>query len=82
MSVTLYTTKTGDRWDTVAFLAYGTVGRITLADGTDKDVISIIAEANPTVPLTGILPEGIAMNIPIVETPAVVDIINVPPWKR
>lgn len=82
MSNTIYITKTGDRWDTVAYKAYGSVGRLTLADGTERDAISIIAEANPSVALTGILPEGQALNVPIIETPNVVDIQNVPPWKR
>jgi hypothetical protein len=58
------------RWDMVSYKAYGSV-----------DKISLIAEANPTIPLRDIVPAGTLLYIPIIEpTEAITDLL--PPWKR
>ena len=70
MSNTRYITKQGDRWDLIAYKAYG-----------DATMIDILITANPGIPVDPILPEGITLNIPIVDEPEV-DKSLLPPWKR
>lgn len=70
MAVTNYTTKEGDRWDTVAYAAYGDVTKIPL-----------IADANPDVPLDDIIPAGTNLYIPILEQATIVQDKQLPPWK-
>lgn len=67
---TRYTTKFGDRWDTVAYAAYG-------------DVLGMndIIRANPQVPLYPVFPSGLTINIPVKERPEVTK-SNLPPWRR
>lgn len=68
---TQHITKEGERWDSIAYKAYG-----------DANDINRIIEANPTVPITATLPGGIRLLVPIVETVAVeVDETLLPPWK-
>lgn len=66
-----YTTVQGNRWDTIATLAWGEPGEF-------KRII----ECNPGVPLTPILPGGIVLKIPIVPQKKNNDINKLPPWKR
>lgn len=68
---TTYTTKEGDRWDTIAYAAYG-----------DPTKMEPIINANPTVPITAKLPAGITLRVPIVEQQTGVDANLLPPWKR
>ncbi len=68
--VTTYTTIAGDRWDTVAFKAYG-----------DATRFNEICAANQDVPLTPVLPGGIILQVPIAEE-AEMDTNLLPPWKR
>jgi phage tail protein X len=70
MTFTTYTTVEGDRWDTVAFKAYG-----------DATKYSGIVQANPFVPKGVVLPSGVTLYIPLVERPSV-DTSKLPPWKR
>ena len=70
MSNTRYITKQGDRWDLIAYKAYG-----------DATMIDILIMANPGIPVDPILPEGITLNIPVVDEPEV-DKSLLPPWKR
>lgn len=65
-----YTTKPGDRWDTIANKAYG--------DATRYEEIQ---EANPSVPIEAELPGGLKLQIPIIDQPKT-DLNNLPPWKR
>jgi phage tail protein X len=67
---TEYTTKEGDRWDTIAYAAYGDTGRMME-----------IAEANPDVPLRGKIPAGTVLFVPVTEE-IETDINLLPPWKR
>jgi len=68
MSNTTYTTKGGERWDTIAREAYG-----------DPFRTSEIIRANPHIPNWLSFPTGITVNVPISETPASQTIT--PPWK-
>lgn len=70
MPNTTYTTQTGERWDTVAEKAYG-----------DSRKYSDIIRANPTVPITTIIPANTVLNIPILPEP-IIDENLLPPWKR
>lgn len=70
MGYTKYTTLQGDRWDTIAYKAYG-----------DATKYSAIIEANPFIPKSGVLPSGVTVFIPVQDRPAV-NTSNLPPWKR
>lgn len=68
---TEHLTIEGQRWDTVAYQAYG-----------DAGAINGIIEANPTVPIEAVLPGGLRLLVPIVETVAPeIDDTILPPWK-
>lgn len=70
MAQTTYTTKPGDRWDLIAYSAYGDVTK----------VVELIA-ANPRVPISAVIAENTILNIPIKEN----DLLKaelLPPWKR
>ncbi len=66
-----YTTVEGDRIDTLAVKFYGTI-----------QGISIIADANPSVPLSAIFPLGTVLVIPIIEDSEFSNNNDLPPWKR
>jgi phage tail protein X len=65
-----YTTVEGDRWDTIAFKAYGDPLRITP-----------LVEANPHIPKSPVLPSGLKMNVPLMDVQTVNSNL-LPPWKR
>lgn len=67
---TEYITIDGDRWDTVAYKAYG-----------DPMRYPEIAAANRTVALDAVLKPGTRLNVPVLET-VEVDTNLLPPWKR
>lgn len=67
---TPYTTQDGDRWDTIAYRAYG-----------DALAMSEIIRANTHVPLDVELVPGVEIFIPIKERP-VKDKTLLPPWRR
>ena len=67
---TTYTTVGGERWDTIAYKAYG-----------DPMLYPQIAAANPDVPLDDVLPQGIELLIPVISQ-AEADVNLLPPWKR
>lgn len=71
MAVTQYRTKEGDRWDNIAFEAYG-----------DATAYMQIIRANKGLPITEVLPSGVLINIPIVEDEQSVSEDLLPPWKR
>lgn len=68
--ITSYITKKGDRWDLIAFKAYG-----------DANKLGPIIRANPAVPLYDELPGGLTLNIPVMDRPKV-STEQLPPWKR
>ena len=65
------TTKDGDRIDQLAHRFYGS-----------QAGISIIADANPSVPLYPVYPIGTSLIIPIIEDDQVVTNELLPPWRR
>ena len=68
---TEHITQEGERWDTIAYKAYG-----------DAAEVNRIIEANPTVPVNPVLPSGIRLLVPIVQTVSVeIDDKLLPPWK-
>lgn len=71
--LTEYITQAGDRWDMVAFKAYG-----------DPLNFQPIIDANPGFPILPLLPSGIRIVVPIIQTSdaVVVNLENLPPWKR
>lgn len=67
-----YVAKQGDRWDTIAFKAYG-----------DATLINGIIEANPTIVISPILESGTRVIVPILEQGDIqIDSELLPPWKR
>lgn len=80
--MTEYITRAGDRWDLMAFKAYGTVNDIVMGDGTKVNAMSAIANANPGIALEDVLAEGLVLQIPIVPIAGVnTDKSLLPPWK-
>lgn len=69
---TEYIVKDGQRWDEIAYAAYG-----------DVKMVNTLIEANPSIPITERLAAGTRLLVPIVENVAIDDTIdNLPPWKR
>ena len=67
-----YVTKQGDRWDTIAFKAYG-----------DSSLINGIIEANTSIVISPILEAGTRVIVPILESGEIqIDSELLPPWKR
>ena len=67
-----HTTTEGERWDTIAWLNYGSAA-----------LMNKIMEANPDVPRDDCLPAGTVLDIPIIERAEVAtDAELLPPWKR
>ena len=67
---TEYITIEGDRWDTVAWKAYG-----------DPMRFLDIADANPKVPLDAVIPSGTKLMVPVIDA-VELDTNLLPPWKR
>lgn len=67
---TRYTTKQGDRWDLIAYQAYG-----------DATLGGEIIRANKFIPISAELPAGIVLNIPVKEQPESNSSL-LPPWRR
>jgi phage tail protein X len=71
MSSFNYTTKQGDRWDTVSYAMYGSLA-----------FMDRLIQANPAVPLDPVFPDGTVLVIPIVDdTTSALITTNLPPWK-
>lgn len=68
-----YTTIAGDRWDIIAYKAYGNA----------LEYMRIV-RANPTIKFAESLPAGLFINVPIVSPEADFLLSNekLPPWKR
>ena len=72
MAFTTVTTYDGERWDQVAFRAYG-----------DPMQMDVIINANPGVSIDDRLPGGIALVIPIIDNSTITtDTSGLPPWKQ
>ena len=63
-------TKDGDRWDLIAWQYYGDAMRY-------EEIIL----ANPDVPIWPVLPAGVRLLIPVLDTETQADAAGLPPWK-
>lgn len=67
-----HTTIEGERWDAIAHKYYG-----------EASMMNDIIRNNPSVPLYDILPAGIVLDIPIIESNEIkAGSDQLPPWKR
>ena len=72
MEFTEYIVKQGDRWDTIAFKAYG-----------DASLVNGLIEANTATVISPVLQAGTRIKVPILEAGEVqIDSELLPPWKR
>lgn len=72
MASTQYVVQDGERWDSVAYKAYGRA-----------DLAHVIITANPGIPVAARLIGGTVLEIPILdETFVKTDAELLPPWKR
>lgn len=69
MEYLVHITTQGERWDQLAWRYYGDAHRYLP-----------IMQANPHVPLTGAMPAGLALSIPVLEVETAAD--DLPPWMR
>lgn len=77
-----YITTQDERWDQLAYKAYGV---ITLVDDTGNKMPAMqkIIQANPNVPIYDKLPGGIILRIPVLaNNTAKTSNELLPPWKR
>ena len=82
MTTTEYVTKPGDRWELIAYKAYGTINDITLSDGTVGNAIGVVIRANPDINIDDILDEGLLLQIPIIsDATNKTDADILPTWK-
>lgn len=66
-----YTTEAGDRWDTVAFKAYGDVQQVPLLIASNREA-GIPAD----------FPAGVVLRVPVLAGTDLLDPELLPPWKR
>ncbi len=66
-----YRTVEGDRIDTLAARFYG-----------GNHGISILADANPDVPITAVFPLGTILIVPVIDDSEIIANTDLPPWKR
>lgn len=82
MTFAEYITKPGDRWDLIAHKAYGTLNLVADDDGNQVSPMGLIVRANPTIPVTDIIQEGLLLQIPIIKSSTLqTDLSQLPPWK-
>lgn len=67
---TRYITKNGDRWDSIAWAAYGDVAK-------QKDIM----DANPDIALLTAFGDGVTLILPIIPEVNTQSSL-LPPWKR
>lgn len=69
---TLYTTLEGERWDQIAYKAYG-----------NAMLVAPIISANPGILIEDKMPAGVKLLVPIIDqSEAPVPTQELPPWKR
>lgn len=71
MANTSYIAIEGERWDTIAFKAYGNALQF-----------NEIIDANPSISIVDVFEGGEKLIIPIIEVSATTDKSLLPPWKR
>ena len=83
MITTEYITQAGDRWDLIAYKAYGTVDTITLDDDSTSNAMSLIIATNPDIVITDILDAGLVVKVPVVSNSTnLLTNSSLPPWKQ
>lgn len=76
-----HTTQAGQRWDNVAQEHYGS--QSIEIEGVERSSVGYIIESNPDVPVYDVFPDGVVLDIPIIEKVSVVtDKEKLPPWKK
>jgi len=72
MANTTVITYDRERWDQLAFRAYG-----------DATLMNLIVDANPTVSVDDRLPGGMVLVVPIIDSTVVNETTaGLPPWKQ
>lgn len=71
MSHRKYIASEGERWDNVAWAAYG-----------DVSLMNELIAANPEVPSFEVLAGGTVLKIPVIVTPVSTTQDKLPPWKQ
>jgi phage tail protein X len=67
-----YKTQQGDRWDTIAYKAYG-----------DPKLFNGIMQHNSNLPAYDVFPGGVEVLVPIIEeSENAIDKNLLPPWKQ
>lgn len=69
-----YTTKPGDRWDLIAYRAYGDAARYAEIIDANRDLFA----TDPLTPIPRVLPVGLTLRVPLLDAPVVV---VPPPWR-
>jgi len=83
MRFTEYISRPGDRWDLIAYKAYGTVDMILLEDGSQVNAMSYLIQNNPDIPKIDILVPGLLIQVPIIPVSVLpVSADSLPPWKK
>jgi len=78
-----YVTQQNDRWDLIAYKAYGTVGNILLNDGSQANAMSYLIQNNQDIAVNDMLDAGLLLQIPIINSTILpTDPTLLPPWKR
>jgi hypothetical protein len=78
-----YITTAGDRWDLIAYKAYGTISLLTLDDGSTINAMSLLIISNPDIPVNSVLEPGLLLQLPVVPIPTTqLNSQLLPPWKR
>ena len=82
MTTVEYITKPGDRWDLIAYKAYGTIDTVTLDDGSSINAMSLLINTNNDIPADDVLLEGLLLQIPVIANANVqTEKDLLPPWK-
>ncbi|MFT4098987.1 MAG: hypothetical protein QM651_17845 [Rhodoblastus sp.] len=69
-----YTTRPGDRWDLIAYSAYGDADRY----GPIVDANRALFATDPLTPLPRVLPVGLTLRVPLLDAPVT---LVAPPWR-
>lgn len=83
MSLTTYTVKSGDRWDTIAASLYGDATLMLDTDYGTHSAEATLILANQEVILDQPLTPGITIRVPVIDDSQQPPNSNLlPPWKK
>lgn len=67
-----YTVIESERWDSIAYKAYGNVS-----------LMGLLIESNPELPISEVIPGGTVVNIPVIAEKQFEQTNDLlPPWKK